>query len=107
MVDYAADVKKYVPNVNEKAIAGLVKHFGIALKEGSDSSLVSVSDNGCGIPLHRLPELFKRFSKGEAGHNGLGLYLAKSIVEAHGGRIWVESKLGQGSTFFFTVPQPS
>jgi hypothetical protein len=44
MVDYAADLKKYTPNVNEKAIAGLVKHFGIALKEGSDSSFVSVSD---------------------------------------------------------------
>lgn len=69
--------------------------------------LFAVHDDGCGIPLHRQPELFKRFSKGEVGHNGLGLYLAKSIVEAHGGRIWVESKLGQGSTFFFTVPQPS
>lgn len=44
MVDYAADIKKYTANVSEKAIAGLVKHFGIALKEGSDSSFVSVSD---------------------------------------------------------------
>lgn len=44
MVDYAADLKKYTASVNEKAIAGLVKHFGIALKEGSDSSFVSISD---------------------------------------------------------------
>jgi hypothetical protein len=44
MVDYAADIKKYTTSVNEKAIAGLVKHFGIALKEGSDSSFVSATD---------------------------------------------------------------
>ncbi|MEO6593627.1 MAG: DUF2853 family protein [Planctomycetota bacterium] len=44
MADYAADLKKYTSNVNEKAIAGLVKHFGIALREGSDASFVSVSD---------------------------------------------------------------
>ncbi|MCU0866115.1 MAG: DUF2853 family protein [Planctomycetes bacterium] len=44
MADYVADLKKYVPAPNEKAIAGLVKHFGIALKEGSDSSFVSVTD---------------------------------------------------------------
>lgn len=44
MVDYVADVKKYVPAPNEKAVAGLVKHFGIAMREGSDSSFVSASD---------------------------------------------------------------
>lgn len=44
MVDYAADLGKYTKNVNAKAIAGLVKHFGIALKEGSDSSFVATSD---------------------------------------------------------------
>ncbi len=77
----------------------------ICLKMEAGEVQFAVRDNGCGIPVHRLPELFKRFSKGEAGHNGLGLYMAKSLVEAHGGRIWVESELGQGSTFFFTVPQ--
>ena len=44
MVDYIADVKKYVPKVNEQAVAGLVKHFGIAMRDGADSSFVSVSD---------------------------------------------------------------
>ena len=44
MVDYVADVKKYVPAPNEKAVAGIVKHFGIAMREGSDSSYVSASD---------------------------------------------------------------
>ncbi|MBL9076764.1 MAG: DUF2853 family protein [Planctomycetes bacterium] len=44
MVDYVSDVKKYVPAPNEKAVAGIVKHFGIAMREGSDSSYVSASD---------------------------------------------------------------
>ena len=44
MVDYVADVKKFVANVDEAAVAGIVKHFGIAMREGSDSSFVSVSD---------------------------------------------------------------
>lgn len=44
MVDYVADVKKYIPAPNEKAVAGIVKHFGIAMREGSDSSFVSASD---------------------------------------------------------------
>jgi Protein of unknown function (DUF2853) len=44
MVDYVSDVKKYVPKVNEDAVAGLVKHFGIAMRDGADSSFVSVSD---------------------------------------------------------------
>lgn len=44
MVDYVADVKKYIPAPNEKAVAGIVKHFGIAMREGSDSSYVSASD---------------------------------------------------------------
>jgi hypothetical protein len=44
MINYVSDVKKYVPDVNEHAVVGLVKHFGIAMREGSDSSFVSVSD---------------------------------------------------------------
>ena len=44
MVDYVADVKKFAPTANEKVVAGLVKHFGIAMREGSDSSFVSATD---------------------------------------------------------------
>jgi signal transduction histidine kinase len=67
----------------------------------------SVSDTGSGIPPEQLGRVFERFYQGAIGERagtGLGLYIAKGIVEAHGGRIWVESELGKGSTFFFTLP---
>ncbi len=66
----------------------------------------SVADNGPGISAELLPHVFDRYWKGKAeAHRGigLGLFIAKGIVEAHGGRIWVESKLGAGSRFCFTV----
>jgi two-component system phosphate regulon sensor histidine kinase PhoR len=70
---------------------------------------IAVSDTGVGIPADELPRVFERFYKvdrarGQSG-TGLGLAIAKHIVEAHGGRIWVESTLGQGTTFYFTVLQ--
>jgi len=68
----------------------------------------SVTDTGSGIPREHLEAVFERYwqahSKGPRGL-GLGLYISKGIVEAHGGRIWVESQSGKGSTFSFTVPR--
>jgi signal transduction histidine kinase len=68
---------------------------------------LSVSDTGLGIPENMFEAVFLRFwqvpTKDPRG-TGLGLYISKSIVEAHGGRIWIESKVGQGSVFHFTVP---
>ncbi len=72
--------------------------------------LVSVADQGVGIAPQHLNRLFERFFRVEtaAGEHvvgsGLGLPIARSIVEAHGGRIWAESKVGQGSCFYFTLP---
>jgi signal transduction histidine kinase len=68
----------------------------------------SVSDHGVGIDSAVLPYLFEKFyrnhrSRAQVGGTGLGLYLAKTIAEAHGGDIWVNSKPGEGSTFTFTV----
>jgi signal transduction histidine kinase len=71
--------------------------------------LFAVADSGDGIPAGDLPQIFDRFWQGEARDRrglGLGLYICKGIVEAHGGRIWACSEVGVGSTFFFTVPLP-
>jgi signal transduction histidine kinase len=69
-----------------------------------------VADTGCGIASENLPRVFDRFWQAtRAGRQGAGLGLAitKGIVEAHGGRIWVESTAGSGSTFFFAIPRVS
>jgi PAS domain S-box-containing protein len=69
---------------------------------------VDVQDHGQGVPSHDLPHLFERFYRGQKAKGkesiGLGLYIARVLVEAHGGRISVESELGKGSTFSFTLP---
>jgi signal transduction histidine kinase len=71
---------------------------------------LSVQDSGIGIAPQDLPKIFNRFFQAEnatkhrGGGFGLGLKIAREIVEAHAGRIEVTSVLGQGSTFFFTVP---
>ena len=72
--------------------------------------LVSVSDTGPGIPREELPKIFEAYRTIPAGSGrrdgtGLGLYISKGIIERHGGRIWVESKVESGSTFFFTLPR--
>lgn len=80
---------------------------GAAPRDGG--VLFWIADTGAGIPAEHLPHLFDRFwQAGKVGHRGagLGLGIVKGIVEAHGGRIWVESTPGQGSTFFFTIPAP-
>lgn len=68
---------------------------------------IAVSDTGIGIPPDDLPRLFDRFwqaTGSRRGGAGLGLAIAKGIIEAHGGRIWVESEVGRGSTFTFALP---
>ncbi|MHB1134870.1 MAG: sensor histidine kinase [Chloroflexota bacterium] len=106
------------PGLVERVLANLV---GNALKYSAADqpvlvrvstapaeAVVSVADQGVGIPPSELPRLFQRYYRAEeARHHeglGLGLYIARLIVEAHGGRIWVESQEGRGSTFSFTLP---
>jgi len=78
------------------------------LDEGTGTLSVAVHDKGKGIPAAELPRLFNKFFRGSEGGrpsgSGLGLYIARGLVEAHGGRIWAESRLGEGSTFTFTLP---
>ena len=71
-------------------------------------ALFTIADTGAGIPPENLPHLFDRFWQARETRRagaGLGLYIAKGIVEAHGGRLWVESTLGVGTTFSFTLPR--
>jgi len=70
--------------------------------------VVSVSDTGVGIPPHELGAIFQEFRRVEGqetrGGKGLGLAIARRFVSLHGGRIWVESEVGKGSSFYFTLP---
>lgn len=71
------------------------------------SILVEIKDTGMGIPEDRLQMIFDEFYQvegGKHGGTGLGLAIAKRLVEEQGGNIWVESQLGKGSTFYFTLP---
>ncbi|MGH9580809.1 MAG: response regulator, partial [Terriglobales bacterium] len=80
-----------------------------ATRQGEEA-VVTVRDQGRGIPADKVERVFERFQQVDAsdarakGGTGLGLTICRSIVQQHGGRIWVESRLGEGSTFSFTVP---
>jgi two-component system, OmpR family, phosphate regulon sensor histidine kinase PhoR len=82
----------------------------ILLAESANGGVrFGVKDTGIGIPLDDVSRIFERFYRVDRSRSGngtgLGLSIARHIVEAHGGKIWVDSIEGQGSTFFFTIPQ--
>jgi len=85
-------------------------HVTVSVEEDSGYFKVSVTDDGIGIPARDLPRVFERFFQVEThltrhyGGMGLGLSVAKAMIELHGGRIWVESSEGKGSTFTFLLP---
>jgi PAS domain S-box-containing protein len=72
-----------------------------------DGVCIDVSDTGPGIPKEEVPHIFEPYWSGTRyakKSTGLGLFITKGIIDAHGGRIWVESRLGAGTTFYFTLP---
>jgi PAS domain S-box-containing protein len=109
----AARLEQVLSNLIGNAIkyspkGGAVRVTGRVLP---DEVMVSVSDEGIGIPIEEQDRIFERFyrvddalSRRTAG-SGLGLYLAKAVIDAHGGRIWVESAPGQGASFSFALPR--
>lgn len=118
----AAEVADSVPAVvadEERLYQVLVNLLGNAVKFTPEGGLVSarvgvagdevvvrVEDTGIGIPADQLARLFDAYHQAHEGHGGTGLGLAvvKALVEAHGGRVWVESEEGRGSRFGFTLP---
>jgi signal transduction histidine kinase len=79
----------------------------VRVERHGDELRFSVTDTGEGIPADMLEAVFVRFlqvTKNDRRGVGLGLYIAKAIVQGHGGRIWAESVIGEGSTFYFTLP---
>ena len=103
-------VVNLLSNASKYSSAGTEVRVRVQAKDSS--ALLSVTDEGIGIPADQLTQLFQPFARlgrdREATGTGLGLYITKGIVEAHGGRIWVQSIVGQGSTFFVELPcQPN
>ncbi len=91
---------KYSPNA-DKVI--------LSVSKDDECINVKVQDFGVGIPKKELPKLFQRFFRVEATSKkfsglGIGLYISNEIVKRHGGRMWVESEYGEGSTFYFALP---
>lgn len=82
----------------------------VSFRRSGKEAIVSVRDSGVGIPKQLLSRIFEKFQRLEGSYvkdtqgTGLGLYIVKELVKAHGGRIWVDSRVGEGSIFSFSLP---
>ena len=122
-IQFRRNYQENLPDINadaEKTVWVLNNFLTNAIKYSSDGSAITVSivlidnmiqfsakDQGTGIPGEYLPKIFDRFFKvpgSEKKGTGLGLSISKEFIEAQGGRIWVKSKLGEGSEFGFDLP---
>lgn len=105
-------IREVLNNLVENAIKFTSNgEITVSISYDNDFATVCVKDSGVGIPESGQKHLFEKFyqvdnsATREVGGTGLGLYITRSIIEAFGGRIWVESIEGQGSQFFFTIPR--
>jgi K+-sensing histidine kinase KdpD len=103
-------LQNLISNAVKYSPAGGAIHVAVGQHEQQpDEVLFSVSDQGLGVPPEHLGRLFQKYARvdtGEAGKikgTGLGLWICREIIKAHGGRIWVDSEVGKGSTFRFSV----
>jgi len=99
LTNFLANANKFTPKGG---------HIQVTLERGEEELIIAVADDGPGIPHEQQGRLFQRFNVGadHAGKAGvgLGLCITRQLVELHGGRVWVESKPGRGSTFFLALP---
>ena len=112
MIEFDSEkIKQVLINLISNAVKFTEKgKITIAIKDNKNDVQVSVKDTGVGIEKEDFEKVFDKFKqidnklKTEKG-SGLGMPIAKGIVEAHGGKIWLESELGKGTTFYFTLPK--
>jgi PAS domain S-box-containing protein len=100
-------ITNFVNNAVKYAASGKEIYLSAVVEDGF--AKISVKDTGPGIPVEQQPHLFERYWRADhSGHNysglGLGLFICAEIIRAHGGQIGVESKVGDGATFWFTLP---
>ena len=107
-------IKQVLTNLIKNSLKACSPKIGkveVSVEENPTEAIVLVRDNGRGIPSDAIGNIFKKFYQvdtsltREKGGSGLGLSICKGIVEAHGGRIWVETKPNKGSTFSFSIPK--
>jgi signal transduction histidine kinase len=90
---------KFTKNVHELVVSITVQ------KIDNDEVIVNIKDNGIGIDLQILPKLFTKFATKSQTGTGLGMFISRSIIEAHGGKIWAKNIFDtRGATFTFTLP---
>jgi signal transduction histidine kinase len=98
-------IDNFLNNASKYATGSPVK---VTAEQINEELRISVRDQGTGIPPEHTPHLFERFyrvpSSSATRGTGLGLYISRKIIEAHGGEIGVESKMGEGTNFYFDLP---
>jgi two-component system phosphate regulon sensor histidine kinase PhoR len=110
--------RRYIERVFRNLFENAVKYtesgeITVRQELAGDEIRFSVTDTGIGIPEEELTRIFERFYRVDkdrsrsSGGSGIGLAIVKHIVQLHGGRVWAQSRLGEGTTVFFTIPRRS